>query len=201
MMQGTDLAALEGSISLWAEKQIATDRIAHVRGTVATAAQLADCYAPVESARVRLAGWIHDVARDWDDARLLAAAEDYGLEVTPVDRAEPVLLHGAVGYALAAEQFGMNDALLREACALHTTGAPGLSTAAKIVFIADLAEPTRRHKRALRLRAIMFDDLDTALLLGVDSVIRYLVKRHRPIDPRTIALHNSLIAAGVTYAR
>ncbi len=47
----------------------------------------------------------------------------------------------------------------------------------------------------------MFDDLDAALLMTVDSVIRYLIKRQRLVDPRAFDLHNDLVAAGVTYQR
>lgn len=201
MTQASELIALEGAISVWAEKQIGPDRVAHVRGVVATAAQLAEHYAPDEIARVRLAGWIHDTAKDWDEGRLLAFAEAQDWYITPCERASPMLLHGAVGYALAAERFDLDDPLLQEACRLHTTGAPGMATAAKIVFVADYAEPTRTHKRAKKLRRIMLDDLDAALLMTVDSVIRYLIKRQRMVDPRAFELHNDLIAAGVTYKR
>lgn len=189
----------EAQIGAWAEAQLDPARIEHVRGVVVTAAQLAERYAPGEAPRVRVAGWIHDVAKAWDAGRLLAYAEAHGLPVTPIERRDPALLHGAVGYALAAAHFDLDDATLREACALHTTGAPGMSVAAKIVFIADLAEPTRTNKNAGQLREIMLRDLDTALLLAADNVLHHLLKRQRMIDPRLLALHNDLIAAGVSY--
>lgn len=193
--------ALEAQVGAWAETQLDPERVQHVRGVVETAARLAEKYAPHESPRVRLAGWIHDAAKNWDDARLLAYAEERGLPVTPAERAVPMLLHGAVSYALAAERFDLDDPILREACALHTTGAPEMSIAARIMFIADLAEPTRTRKHAKKLRTIMYDDLDAALLFAVGSVIRYLVKSQRLIDPRALALHNALVAAGVRVAR
>lgn len=201
MTSPAELATLEKDIRKWAKTRVASNRIAHVRGVVKTAAKLAERYAPEEIARVRLAGWIHDTAKNWDEERLLAYAEQRDWDITPIEFASPMLLHGAVGYSLAAEHFNFDDPLLQEACSLHTTGAPGMSTAAKIVFIADYAEPTRRYKRAKKLRAMMFDDLDAALLKTVDSVIRYLIKRQRMIDPRAVDLRNDLIVAGVTTKR
>lgn len=188
---------LEAQVGAWAEAQLEPKRIPHVRGVVTTAAQLAERYAPQEVTRVRLAGWIHDVAKGWSDAQLLDYAEAHDLPITPVERAAPMLLHGAVGYALAAERFDLDDPLLREACALHTTGAPGMSLPAKIIFVADLSEPTRKKKRARKLRREMQHSLDSAVLLAVGSVLRYLVKKQRVIDPRAVALHNALLQAGV----
>lgn len=192
---------LEAQVGAWAEAQLKDKRIPHVRGVVTTAAQLAERYAPQEITRVRLAAWIHDAAKSWDDADLLAYAETHDLPITPVERQAPMLLHGAVGYALAAERFDLDDPLLREACVLHTTGAPGMSIAAKIVFVADFSEPTRKGKRAKKLRKEMQRGLDSAVLLAVDSVLRRLVKKQRAIDPRAIALRNELLAQGVTYKR
>ncbi len=191
--------ALEAQVGAWAEAQLSPERVTHVRGVVTTAARLAARYAPQETSRVRLAAWIHDVAKDWDDARLLAYAEAQHLPITPTEREVPLLLHGAVSYALAAERFDLDDPLLREACTLHTTGAPGMALPAKILFVADLSEPTRTGKRAKRLRREMERTLDSAVLLAVDSVLRYLIKKGRIIDPRAVALHNALLRDGVRY--
>ncbi len=87
--------ALEAQIGAWAESQLDPGRVPHVRGVVETAARLAEKHAPHEIPRVRLAGWIHDAAKNWDDARLLAYAEEHALPVTPAERAVPMLLHGA----------------------------------------------------------------------------------------------------------
>lgn len=190
---------LEAHIGQWAEGHVPPERITHVHGVVITASRLADRYAPGEARRVRLAGWIHDVAKDWDDARLLAFAEAHDLPINDAKRAVPMLLHGAVAYELAAQNFGLNDDALREACALHTTGGPGMCMAAKIVFLADLCEPTRKFKRIKRLRATLDHNLDAALLLAADITLRYLIKNRRLIDPRSIALRNELLLAGVTY--
>ncbi|MCD4686194.1 MAG: bis(5'-nucleosyl)-tetraphosphatase (symmetrical) YqeK [Anaerolineae bacterium] len=190
---------LEAHIGQWAEGQVPPERVEHVRGVVITASRLADRYAPGEARRVRLGGWIHDVAKAWDDARLLAYAEAHNLPISDIERVVPMLLHGAVSYALAATHFGLNDDALREACALHTTGAPGMCMAAKIVFLADLCEPTRNFKRVKRLRATLDHNLNSALLLAADITLRHLIKRGRIIDPRGVALRNALLLAGATY--
>lgn len=190
---------LEAAIRAWAEQQLSPERLAHVRGVVMTAERLAQRYAPEHAARARIAGWLHDAAKSWDDARLLAYAEAHGLPITAYERAVPMLLHGAVGYALAAERFGLDDPALQEACALHTTGGPGIGVVTQILCIADRTEPGRTYPGVEQVRAEAERDLQAGLLCVVDTVLRHLIRRQRLIDPRAIELRNSLIAAGVRY--
>ncbi len=192
---------LEARIQAWAEARTESGRHAHVRGVVETVTRLSERYAPDEIPRVRLAGWIHDAAKNWSDSALLAYAQAHHLPVSDTERAVPMLLHGAVAYALAAEQFGLDDPLLGEACALHTTGAPGMGVAAKIVLLADLIEPSRPDHRVGEVRRAAEQDLDMALLCAVDNVLRHLIRRQRIIDPRAVHLRNDLIAAGVRYVQ
>jgi predicted HD superfamily hydrolase involved in NAD metabolism len=189
----------ETQVSAWATAHLDAERLPHVRGVVETAAHLAERYAPDQVMRVRLAGWMHDAAKNWDDAALLEYAESHHLPVSAADRDVPMLLHGAIGYALAAEHFGLDDPQLQSACALHTTGAPGMTTADKIVFVADLIEPTRPDRRVGEVRRLVEQNLDEALLCAVDAVFKHLIRRQRLIDPRGFALRNQLIAAGVRY--
>jgi predicted HD superfamily hydrolase involved in NAD metabolism len=189
----------EAQVSAWAISRLDAERLPHVRGVVETAARLAERYAPDQVMRARLAGWLHDVAKDWDDAALLRYAKAHALPVLAAERDVPMLLHGAISYALAAEQFGLEDPQLQSACALHTTGAPGMTTVDKIVFVADLIEPTRPDRRVGAVRRLAEQDLDAAVLCAVDTVFKHLIRRQRIIDPRAFALRNQLIAAGVHY--
>jgi len=191
----------ETQVRAWAETHLDAERRAHVRGVVATVNDLAARYAPEHAGRLRLAGWIHDVAKGWDDVALLDYAEQHDLSITPGDRTVPMLLHGAVAYWLAAERFGLDDPLIESACWLHTTGAPEMSVTDKILFVADLIEPTRDYKPVAKLRRAARRDLDEATLYGVATVIKRLIRKQRIIDPRAIALHNHLVAAGVRYGK
>jgi predicted HD superfamily hydrolase involved in NAD metabolism len=190
----------EAAVQAWAEQRIKPKRLAHVRGVVAIVDHLARRYAPDEVMRVRLAGWIHDAAKHLPDTELLRLAEAHQLPITDSERRVPMLLHGAVGYALAAEAFGLDDPRLQTACAYHTTGAPGMNTADKIVFLGDLIEPTRDFPGVEALRAQADHDLDAAVLMAVDYTLRYIIDRRRYMDPRPVLLRNELLVAGVNYA-
>ena len=189
----------EQEVRAWAKELVPSGRWAHVRGVVETADWLAERYTRREVMRARLAGWIHDVAKAWDDAELLAYAEEHGWPLGEAERESPMLLHGAVGYALAAERFGLDDPALQSACVHHTTGYPQMTTLDKVIFVADLIEPTREFKGLKPIRRAARRDLDVAVLMSVDFTLRHLLKRQRPVAPRAVALHNALVRAGVRY--
>jgi predicted HD superfamily hydrolase involved in NAD metabolism len=195
-------ADFEAQVEAWARAQINNKRGAHVEGVVEMVDALALRYAPDDVMRARLAGWIHDAAKHWTDADLLAYAETHGLLIREEERAVPMLLHGAVGYALAAAQFGIDDPALASACSKHTTGDPDMSTLDKIVFLGDMIElRTRDFPGIDSLREDALRDLDAALLRALDMTLLRLIERGKQIDPRPLLLRNRLLAAGVRYAR
>ena len=189
----------EAAVQAWAEQRIKPKRLTHVRGVVAMVDHLARRYAPDEVMCVRLAGWIHDAAKHLPDEELLRLAEMRHLPITESERYVPMLLHGAIGYALAAEAFGLDDPRLQTACAYHTTGAPGMNAADKIVFLGDMIEPTRDFLGVEAIRAQAERDLDAAVLMAVDYTLRYILDWRRYMDPRAVLLRNELLVAGVNY--
>ena len=192
---------LEERVESWAKAKIAPNRISHVEGVVQTAGELASRYAPDCAIQARVAGWIHDAAKHWSDEELMAYASANGLRVSPAERMTPMLLHGAVGYELANAIFGFDDLLLRDACAYHTTGSPGMGPVAKIVFLADMIEPGRDFPGVDVLRGEAEEDLDIAVLHATDHTLRHLINKQRPADPRALLFRNELLMQGVRYAR
>lgn len=192
---------LEERVAAWAKAKIAPSRIGHVEGVVQTADTLAHRYAPDAVMQARLAGWIHDAAKHWSDEELLAFAHANGLRVSPAERTTPMLLHGAVGYELANAIFGFDDAQLKDACTYHTTGAPGMGPAAKIVYLADMIEPGRDFPGVDVLRGEAEQNLDMAVLHATDHTLRYLINKQRPADPRALLFRNELLVQGIRYPK
>lgn len=191
----------EMAVRRWAQERIEPDRQSHVSGVVESADRLARLFAPDSVALVRLAGWIHDAAKHLPDEVLLNYAQNKGLPVSEYEQRVPMLLHGLVGYTQADEQFVLNDRVLQSACALHTTGAPGMSITDKIVFLADMIEPTRSFPGVEILRAEAERHLDSAVLLAADYTLKYLLLKQKTIDPRLLYLRNELLDAGVRYPK
>lgn len=189
----------EAKVQAWAESRIKPKRLTHVRGVVEACDHLAHLYAPDDVMRARLAGWIHDSAKHLPEDEFITIAEAHHWPITDVERQVPDLLHGAVGYLLMADTFGIHDPALQSACTNHTTGDPAMNTLDKVVFLGDLIEPSRDFDGVEPLRQLAERDLDAAILMAVDATIIHLIKRNRILDPRPVFLRNKLLVSGVNY--
>ncbi len=188
---------LEAKARSWAKTRLSEARFRHTEGVVEMATRLAHRFNVPETASLRLAGWIHDAAKERGDDELLALAKRLGYTVRPVEKNFPFLLHGVVAGLLAREELGIHDPVVATAVEYHTTGHPDMSLADKVFFLADLAEPSRAYPWIDQVRRLAQEDVDTALLFAVTYQLRRLLKRGSAIDPRAIELRNSLLLAGV----
>lgn len=168
----------------------------HIEGVVAEARRLARHYG-VGPEQAVLAAWGHDIARAMSDQELLKAARQYGLSVLPIEKAVPILIHGAVGAEILSRQFGITDQAVLEAIRCHTTGHVDMSPLAKVVFVADKIEPSKVQHNALlaAVRTLAQDDLDRAILEYLDQSLQESVRLGRMIHPETVAARNHLLLA------
>lgn len=190
--------AFELTVRDWSQSHQSKKRFAHTGRVVSTATKLAEKWSPDEVMICRLAGWIHDAAKALSDKELLDYAIENNLPISKAEYDTPMLLHGAVAYALASAELGFSDERIRTACAYHTTGSPDMTLADKIVYLADLIEPEREFPSVDEIRRLAFNvAMDNAMLFAVVHTVQYLMERHKPIDPRVIELYNVLTNAGV----
>ena len=89
--------------------------------------------------RCALAGILHDVAREYKpaDYSQLGLTEAPGECDPEKGRYDHVLMHGMAAAEIGRSMFGIVDEEVLEAAAWHTTGCPGMSRLAQIVFVAD----------------------------------------------------------------
>ena len=107
------------------------------------------------------------------------------------------LLHSKTGACIAREVFGEPDEVY-EAIFWHTTAKENMTTLEKIIYMADYIEPNRDFDGVDRLRALAYEDLDKALLLGVETTIQEMEERHLPIHNKTLLARDWLRQRGVT---
>ena len=93
-----------------------------------------------------LATLAHDIARAMKSDQLLQQATDLGIQVHPVDRQVPILLHGPVGAELLRQIDGLDDDEIYEAVCWHSTAHTSIGDIAKAVFLADKMDPHKAHR-------------------------------------------------------
>mgnify|MGYP003310797457 CR=1 FL=1 len=60
----------------------------------------------------------------------------------------------------------------------------------KIIYIADGIEPNRDYEGVERIRETVFEDIDRALILQIDSTLKSVISRGGLIHPNTIDTRN-----------
>ena len=90
--------------------------------------------------------------------------------------------------------FNIKDKEVIDAIAYHTTGRAGMTLLEKIIYIADYIEPTRKkYPWTDRMRKLAYENLDEAVLYGLDIAIGYLIQDRMLIHKNTIDARNDLL--------
>ena len=168
------------------------ERYRHSLGVAESALQLAVQYRENEGEAV-IAGLLHDCAKDISDDELLFQCGKYGIEVDEVALANPRILHGRLGAEYAKRVFEIDDVRILDAIKTHTTGGENMNLLQKIIFLADFIEAGRKFEGADKLRKLAFEDLDKAVLEGLDLTIISVLRRGRLLHSDTVKARNYLL--------
>ncbi len=147
-------------------------RFTHILGCEETAAKLARRYGAREL-YARAAGILHDVTKCLKEKEQLQLCEKYGIMLDIVEKQNPKLLHAKTGAAVAAAEFKAPEEIC-SAIRWHTTGRAGMTLLEKIIYLADYIEPGRKFEGVDRLRRLAEEDLDRAVLLGLEMSLSYV---------------------------
>jgi predicted HD superfamily hydrolase involved in NAD metabolism len=167
----------------------------HIDRVKVEAKALAEQHA-VDPAQVYVAAATHDLFRSASDDTLLREAARYDLEVHPVERRLPQLLHGPVAAQWLEAEAGIRDQAVLSAVRLHTTGGKGMGMVAKIVFIADKLDPQKvyRYPWIDRVRALAGTSLDRAILEFLERHASDLLDSGELVHPRSSEAREELTA-------
>ena len=172
-------------------------RLQHSLAVRSIAIEMARIFgADVEKAS--LSALLHDCARDLSGADLLKKAKAAGIAITEVDEMLPELLHAPVGALLVQEEFGITDPEIVQAISYHTVGAVKMTVLEKIIFTADLIEPSRQGNLEM-VRKLAYTDLDEALLAAYDFTLGIIIKSGSVIHHQTIEARNELLKQKTSF--
>ena len=157
-------------------------RLAHIKGCEEEAARLAVRWGADEG-RMRRAAILHDCTKYFTVQQHLDLCRQYGIRLSPLERATDKLLHAKTGAALARYVFGFDD--LYDAIYYHTTARAGMSLEEKLLYIADYMEPCRAFPEVEELRRLAYTDLDGAVAMGTALSVQEMVQRDKELHHDT----------------
>lgn len=165
----------------------------HTLGVVETSIRLAKRY-HIDEEKAAIAALLHDYGKTMSLEEVIEMNNCYSIVKDSFIVKNPHVLHGPVARYIAEERFNIYDCEVLEAIELHTFGSPTMCDLSKIIYIADIIEPSRKEFDGLSdLREEVFNDLNSAMILAIDLSIKYLLKKNKPIYIETIKLRNDLI--------
>ncbi len=161
-------------------KELKPSRMEHTAYVLETAIGLAARFC-VDPIKTRIAALLHDCAKYLQEATLLSYA----------DTEPPMLpiLHAPAGADYAKNVYGVTDPEILSAIRLHTTGDANMTLLEKVIYLADMIEPSRSYEGVEKIRKA--DSLDEMMRLALLRSICYIKERDLPIHPATLrALHD-----------
>ena len=169
----------------YARERLSNKRYAHTLRVAETAERLAEIHG-LESKKARLAGLLHDAAREVGKEELLRVAEEDNLAVGDFEHERPMLLHGPVAAELARRELGVKDGEILDAVRAHTTGEPEMGPLALTLFVADKLEPGREGPSVEDLRELACKDLRRSACAALEASISHNEDRGRPVHPKSL---------------
>jgi len=166
-------------------------RVNHIRGTEEEAVRLAQRWGADENL-ARRAGILHDCTKYLDLPQQLALCEKYGVELDELERSTLKLLHSKTGACIAKYIFGEPDEVYW-AIYYHTTGKADMTMLEKILYLADYIEPNRDFDGLEEMRRLAYEDIDAALVLGMNMTIQDMESRNYQVHCNTLQARDWLL--------
>lgn len=157
-------------------KELPQKRKTHVLGVILTALELGKKLG-LDLKKVETASLLHDIAK-YKDANCYPS-----FKLPPNCLSE--VAHQFLGEYIAREELGVEDKDVLNAIKYHTTGREDMSLLEKVVYIADLIEPSRKYLGVEDLRKEVSKDFENGFKICIKEVFEFLKKGGGDIYPLT----------------
>lgn len=185
--QGTDgtVGMKREKIMYKLKKELDAQRYTHTLGVEETARQMALLFGE-DPQKAALAGLLHDCAKCMTLTQMVKAAK--GVPLDPVMKESKALMHAVAGMCVAKNVYGVDDSDVLGAIRWHTTGHAGMTRLEKIIYLADMIEPSRKPYPGLEeIRALCWKDLDLAMHTALAMSLEHVVSQGKTLHPDTLA--------------
>ena len=165
-------------------RNLSKHRYEHTLETAKLARKLAIRY-DVDPIKAEFAGLCHDFAKEIDRESMLKHIETFTVYFDPCIQKNPNLAHGEVGAELLKKYFDIEDEEILDAIRWHTYGNKNMSTLSKIIYVADIIEPSRNFEGINKLRHLAYEDLDQAMIAYYELNNSYLKESKNSVHSYT----------------
>ena len=158
-----------------AHSMLDPSRVPHVQGCEEEAPRLAKRWG-VDPDDAREAAILHDITKRLPTSKHLKILELHDIMFGDLENSNEKLLHPITGALLAKTEFGVSDDV-SEAIKWHTTARRDMTALEKVIYLADYIEPRRKFAGVDILRELAYNDLDEAMIYGLEMTIADIMSR------------------------
>ena len=168
-------------------------RYIHSLGVMEMAEELATIY-NVDVESTRLAGLLHDIAKEMTEEESLKYVAEYSIAIDDIEKINVSILHGKIGADIAKKKYGVNEQI-QKAIQYHTETNPNMDTLAKIIYVSDKIEKNRKSEKfdLEYERNLAKEDIDAAVLFIIDASIKKVIKKGKLLHPTIVETRNKII--------
>ena len=176
----------------YVKKNLKENRFIHTLGVIEEAKKLAKING-VSEEKAEMAALCHDIAKNIPKTEMLEIMKENNIILTEDEENSPSIWHSILGPIVAKKELKIEDEEIFSAIRWHTTGKENMTKLEKIIYIADMIEPSRDFDGVEELRKVTLENLNKGVLMGLTQTIKFLLKKGSLIDLNTIKARNSLI--------
>ena len=159
---------------------------------VNTAIKLAEIYKE-DKAKAEIAALCHDVAKNMTIEELRKVIKDENINLSVDEENTQELWHSIIGPIIARKLFGIEDEEILSAMRWHTTGKENMTNLEKIIYLADLIEPSRNFEGVEEIREAAYKELDLGMLKALTHTTIYLLTKGCAVDINSVKARNYLV--------
>lgn len=161
------------------KNNIPEKRKTHILGVVLTALKIAKNF-DIDKTKVELSALLHDSAK-----YIQIAKADYIKYGVPNDCPSQVV-HQYMGAYIAEKELGITDLDILNAIRYHTSGRKNMSLLEKIIYTADIIEPSRKFNGVEELRIAVENNFESGFITCVKEILEFLQKSGEEIYPLSV---------------
>jgi len=164
-------------------------RFIHTLGVVSVAKKLAIINS-VSEETAEIAALCHDIAKNLSQEEMKSLIITNNVILSEDEKNTFQLWHGILGPLVTKKALNIENEEILGAIRWHTTGKENMTKLEKIIYIADMIEPSRTFEGVEKTREVTLNNLDEGVLLGLTQTINFLLLKGDPIDLNTIKARN-----------
>ena len=175
------------------KSKLSEKRFNHSLGVMERAEVLAKIYGE-DVEKAKKVGIAHDIAKEMSKEEMFEYTKENHIKISEIELNNPSLLHGKIGADISKKKYGF-DEKMQNAIIYHTTGYENMDMFAKIIYVADKTENSRKNYKNVEFeQKLSEEDIDATIIYLINNLITKCIDDKKLIDPSSIVLRNKLMS-------